>query len=80
MTSARASLLKVGPGRACDRRAAIACLPSCAQDGPMPEQRIYLDNAATSWPKPEAVYRAVDQYQRRSMLGSLLGYVKSNAI
>jgi len=23
-----------------------------------------LDNAATSWPKPEAVYRAVDQYQR----------------
>ena len=21
---------------------------------------IYLDNAATSWPKPEAVYRAVD--------------------
>lgn len=28
-------------------------------------QRIYLDNAATSWPKPEAVYRAVDDYQRR---------------
>lgn len=27
--------------------------------------RIYLDNAATSWPKPEAVYRAVDGYQRR---------------
>lgn len=26
--------------------------------------RIYLDNAATSWPKPEAVYRAVDEYQR----------------
>ena len=26
--------------------------------------RIYLDNAATSWPKPESVYRAVDQYQR----------------
>jgi cysteine desulfurase / selenocysteine lyase len=26
--------------------------------------RIYLDNAATSWPKPEAVYRAVDHYQR----------------
>ncbi len=26
--------------------------------------RIYLDNAATSWPKPEAVYRAVDDYQR----------------
>lgn len=27
--------------------------------------RIYLDNAATSWPKPEAVYTAVDDYQRR---------------
>jgi cysteine desulfurase family protein len=28
--------------------------------------RIYLDNAATSWPKPSAVYDAVDAYQRRS--------------
>ncbi len=27
-------------------------------------KRIYLDNAATSWPKPEAVYQAVDHYQR----------------
>jgi cysteine desulfurase / selenocysteine lyase len=27
--------------------------------------RIYLDNAATSWPKPEAVYAAVDDYARR---------------
>ncbi len=27
-------------------------------------QRIYLDNAATSWPKPDSVYAAVDQYQR----------------
>ncbi|MBI1903860.1 MAG: aminotransferase class V-fold PLP-dependent enzyme [Planctomycetia bacterium] len=27
--------------------------------------RVYLDNAATSWPKPEAVYRAVDDCQRR---------------
>lgn len=26
--------------------------------------RIYLDNAATSWPKPDAVYDAVDRYQR----------------
>jgi len=26
--------------------------------------RIYLDNAATSWPKPDAVYEAVDHYQR----------------
>jgi cysteine desulfurase family protein len=29
-----------------------------------PSKRIYLDNAATSWPKPEAVYAAVDRYQR----------------
>ena len=27
--------------------------------------RIYLDNAATSWPKPEAVYRSMDDYYRR---------------
>ncbi len=27
--------------------------------------RIYMDNAATSWPKPQAVYEAVDQYQRQ---------------
>ena len=27
--------------------------------------RIYLDNAATSFPKPEAVYAAVDEYNRR---------------
>lgn len=30
----------------------------------MAASRIYLDNAATSWPKPESVYHAVDQYQR----------------
>lgn len=27
-------------------------------------QRIYLDNAATSWPKPPEVYEAVDRYMR----------------
>lgn len=26
--------------------------------------RIYLDNAATSWPKPDVVYDAIDRYQR----------------
>ncbi|HVC93933.1 MAG TPA: aminotransferase class V-fold PLP-dependent enzyme [Pirellulales bacterium] len=31
-----------------------------------PLPRIYLDQAATSWPKPEAVYRAVERYQRES--------------
>ncbi len=28
------------------------------------QPRIYLDNAATTWPKPESVYAAVDYYQR----------------
>ena len=36
-----------------------------------PNPRIYLDNAATSWPKPETVYRAVDHYQRA--LGAAAG-------
>jgi cysteine desulfurase/selenocysteine lyase len=31
----------------------------------MAEIRIYLDNAATSYPKPENVYRAMDQFQRQ---------------
>lgn len=30
----------------------------------MVAERIYFDNAATSWPKPEAVYDAVDRWQR----------------
>jgi cysteine desulfurase / selenocysteine lyase len=31
----------------------------------LPEKpRIYLDNAATSWPKPETVYAVVDEYMR----------------
>jgi cysteine desulfurase family protein len=30
----------------------------------MTRPRIYLDNAATSWPKPDAVYDAVDRFQR----------------
>ena len=29
-------------------------------------KRIYLDNAATSWPKPESVYLAVDRYLREN--------------
>jgi len=33
--------------------------------------RIYLDNAATSWPKPQQVYDVVDDYQRR--LGAAVG-------
>ncbi len=34
-------------------------------DSRLPSGRIYLDNAATSWPKPEVVYRAMDDFQRR---------------
>ncbi len=34
-----------------------------SHDAPSP-RRIYLDNAATSWPKPEEVYRAVERYHR----------------
>jgi len=30
----------------------------------MDESTIYLDNAATTWPKPEAVYRAIDTAMR----------------
>jgi cysteine desulfurase family protein len=40
----------------------------------MPESsapRIYLDNAATSWPKPAAVYDAIDDYNRN--LGVAVG-------
>lgn len=37
----------------------------------MARSRIYLDNAATSWPKPDAVYGAVDRYQRE--LGVAVG-------
>lgn len=33
--------------------------------------RIYLDNAATSFPKPESVYEAVDRYNRQ--LGAAVG-------
>lgn len=34
-------------------------------------QRIYLDNAATSFPKPDAVYLAMDDYNRRN--GAAIG-------
>ena len=34
-------------------------------------RRIYLDNAATTFPKPEAVYDAVDDYNRR--MGAAIG-------
>ncbi|MEZ5943505.1 MAG: aminotransferase class V-fold PLP-dependent enzyme [Planctomycetaceae bacterium] len=43
----------------------------------MTTSRIYLDNAATSFPKPEVVYSAVDQYQRE--LGCAVGRGSSGA-
>jgi cysteine desulfurase family protein len=49
-----------------DGVAALQALPDRAKmNFAMPPPRIYLDNAATSWPKPDSVYRAVDDYQRR---------------
>lgn len=32
-------------------------------------ERIYFDNAATSWPKPDAVYDAIDRFQREMGVG-----------
>jgi cysteine desulfurase family protein len=45
------------------------------------KQRIYLDNAATSWPKPDTVYLATDAYQRE--LGAPAGrssYVEADEV
>ena len=41
--------------------------------------RIYLDNAATSWPKPESVYLAVDQTQRDVGVSAARGGYSSSA-
>ena len=30
---------------------------------------IYLDNAATSWPKPENVYQTMDKFLRKKYMG-----------
>ena len=43
-----------------------------------PMERIYLDNAATSWPKPESVYAAVDNAQR--VIGSPAGRGSSEQV
>ncbi len=40
---------------------------------------IYLDNAATSWPKPETVYRASDEALRRGGSPGRSGHKLSNA-
>ena len=56
-----------------DKRAAFSAaeLEKLREDFPVLHQKVhghplvYLDNAATSWPKPEAVYAASDDYMRR---------------
>ena len=50
---------------------------------PHPSQppRIYLDNAATSWPKPETVYAAVDDYLRhQGAPAGRSGYAEAAAV
>ena len=42
--------------------------------------RIYLDNAATSWPKPESVYLALDQTQRNVGVSAARGGYSSSAL
>ncbi len=43
--------------------------------------RIYLDNAATSWPKPEEVYTAVDRYLRTNgALGGPQAYSQATEV
>ncbi len=40
------------------------------------QERIYLDNAATSWPKPQSVYDAVDHYQRSMGVAAGRGFYR----
>jgi len=47
---------------------------------PFSMSRIYLDNAATSWPKPESVYLAVDQTQRNVGVSAARGGYSSSAL
>src|SRR5438874_1170908 len=44
----------------------IATIRISSESNMTDTRRIYLDNAATSFPKPEAVYTAVDGYNRHS--------------
>lgn len=48
-------------------RARHETIPEAPPDLPASKmKRTYLDNAATSWPKPDAVYQAVDSYMRNN--------------
>lgn len=45
----------------------------------MPKPRIYLDHAATGWPKPEAVYAAMDAFARQTGASAGRGGYRSAA-
>ena len=61
--------MESAPRSSTDRN--VPCIRSAADMS----ERIYLDNAATSWPKPGYVYEAVNQYQRENGApGSRGGY------
>jgi selenocysteine lyase/cysteine desulfurase len=47
---------------------------------PSPNPRIYFDHAATGWPKPEAVYLAMDRFARECGAASGRGAYASGAV
>ncbi len=55
----------------CTKSEASANLATDASAQGRLSRRVYLDNAATTWPKPESVYAAVENYQRS--LGAAAG-------
>ncbi|HDL64581.1 MAG TPA: cysteine desulfurase, partial [Proteobacteria bacterium] len=40
--------------------------------------KVYLDQAATSFPKPESVYQAVDEFSRTVGIGSGRGFYRES--
>ncbi len=42
------------------------------------KNKVYLDQAATSFPKPEAVYRAADEFARRIGIGNDRGFYRES--
>src|ERR1051326_7065372 len=51
--------------------AAVALASGRTGPGKTDPRRIYLDNAATSFPKPDSVYAAMDDYNRKN--GAAIG-------
>lgn len=48
----------------CDPTATLSLYGDTSETDAMTSGTIYLDNAATTWPKPEPVYRAADAAMR----------------